>query len=1037
MVKYIVGGVLVVLTWALVILLQLPMWIGLLVTVLVGLVIVLMVGLAKLRERRAARQLEKALQAQAAQDAASARPDLQHEIAEMQAEFQKAVSALKGSKKGGKKALYQLPWYTIIGPPGCGKSTALRNSGLQFPYLSASGGGVRGLGGTRNCDWWMTSEAVILDTAGRWTSEEEDHDEWLGFLDLIKRFRPKKPLNGIIAAVSVGDLGGAREDEVVQLAQRIRQRIDEVQGRLKMSLPVYVLFTKCDLIPGFVETFGDMSKQERGQVWGFTRPLSKSMGAPGEYFAKEFATLLQMLETRAYKRMGDERKVANREMIYAFPQQLAVLESNLQEFVHHLFLENVFKETPHLRGVYFTSGTQEGRPIDRVMSAMAEAFGQQQVQLPAPQVESKSYFLRDTFANVVFKDADVAVRSPEEVRRQRRRTYLMAAAIFLLAMGISGLPAIAWGTNRGYLSETEEIIEEARVSTSVEGAAAQAPLGAEAIEPLRARVMELEEYEDDGPPLHMQMGMYQDDVYEPVRDVYLDALRRRVVGPLVQADVNAMDGFGRRFEALGGQGQPDAVEMREMYERMKLHLLLTVPRGEHEPPLNEELEEYIVEQLHTRWTAATETQRHEREYNLMRDNLRYYVDALSSHPELYFARNPTAIGQVRGVFAAAGGFHMAVQGIIAEIEPLNYGINLAQLVGRDVGSLGAQERVRGAFTKRAWEERVQNILENDAARFFGENWVLGREPPENERVAEIERERQVAGLRSYFLEQYMNEWRTFIDSIYVVRPNNDREHMDVLTDFTDGEPQLVTRLIRQIDYNVTLFELGGSGEGGLGEAGERAEREAERRFLERGPVASTLGRENTRRLLGEGRDRAEQEVQERMGSAGALPPDAMTERRLRQRFMGLIGFAPSQPTDVPEGETEQVTPSRRYEEQLEFLRDALGFRMAGTNVTNFEERQERARELTRNLIADRPDGWRERFRTLLMPPIEGPAWEPPEEAEGEGAEGEDAEAAAPTDDETATASAEGPEPEPPQPEPTQPEPTRPRRGGGGGGNWWQ
>ena len=31
-------------------------------------------------------------------------------------------------------------------------------------------------------------------------------------------------------------------------------------------------------------------------------------------------------------------------------------------------------ETPILRGVYFTSGTQEGRPLNRIMNAMAEAL---------------------------------------------------------------------------------------------------------------------------------------------------------------------------------------------------------------------------------------------------------------------------------------------------------------------------------------------------------------------------------------------------------------------------------------------------------------------------------------------------------------------------------------------------------------------------------------------------------------------------------------------------------------------------------------
>lgn len=996
MVKFIVGSVVVVLSWTVAILLGLPRWIPTLATLLVGLVILLVVGFAKLRERRAARELEKALERQAAHDAATARPDLQHEIAEMQAEFQKAVAALKASKKGGKKALYALPWYAIIGPPGSGKSTALRNSGLQFPYLSASGGGVRGLGGTRNCDWWMTNEGVILDTAGRWTHQKEDQGEWFGFLDLTKRYRPKRPLNGVIAAVSVGDLGGAREDTVIELARTIRERIDEVQDRLRMSLPVYVLFTKCDLIPGFVETFGDMDKRERGQIWGFTRPLARAAESPGAYFKQKFDELVRQLQFRSYKRMSEERKIANREMIYTFPQQLAVLGPNLQEFVHQLFLENVFKETPHIRGVYFTSGTQEGRPIDRLMTAMAEAFGQPDVPLPAPQVESKSYFLRDMFTAVVFPDATVATRSPEEIRRQRRRTHLSAAAVFLLAVAISGLPAVGWAANRAYLADTEEIIERTRRVTAAEdvggeplrsgtlggGPSRGEPLRADALEPLKARALELEAYAREGPPLHMQLGMYQGRVYGAVRALYLGTLRRWVVGPLLRADTNVMDGFGRRFEALGANAPPDAEEMRAMYDRTKLHLLLTHPATDHEPSLDDELRGFIVNRLHRRWAEATGTARHQREYDWMRENLRYYVDALDESPELYFDRDQSAVDRVRSVFAAAGGFEMAVQGIIAEIEPLNYHISLAHLVGRG-GSLSASERVRGAFTRRAWEERVDRMLTNDAARFFGESWVLGQAPPESDRQAELQREQQVTQLRSYFLEQYSAEWRRFIDSIEVVRPNDDHEHMQVLSDFTDGEPQLITRLIRQIDYNVTLFDPTSTGGGSLSDTTEHAWREAERRLAATRPMQQ-LGHANGTRLLNAAQARVAQEVRDRMATPGALPPDAMTERRLRQQFMGLIEFAPSQPTDVPEGEAAQVSPARSYEEQLEFLRDALGFRMAGTNVTNFDDRQARALELTRTLIGARPDAWQRRFSTLLLPPILGPRWRPPTPEDGAG-----------------------------------------------------
>ncbi len=194
----------------------------------------------------------------------------------------------------------------IIGPPGVGKTTALRSSGLPFPH--AKGGRVRGVGGTRNCDWWLTNDAVILDTAGRWATQEDDREEWLAFLDLLRKTRPRKPVNGILVAVSVTDLQGDA-DEIAALAKSLRERIDEVMGRLDMVLPVYLLFTKCDLVPGFVEMFGDLRDKERGQIWGFTLPLAANGDERIEMFSGHFDELCEVIEQKAAERVHDERRV--------------------------------------------------------------------------------------------------------------------------------------------------------------------------------------------------------------------------------------------------------------------------------------------------------------------------------------------------------------------------------------------------------------------------------------------------------------------------------------------------------------------------------------------------------------------------------------------------------------------------------------------------------------------------------------------------------------------------------------------------------
>ena len=183
----------------------------------------------------------------------------------------------------------------IVGPPGAGKTTALKHSGLVFPSLDPrSGGGMRGVGGTRNCDWWFTNEAILLDTAGRYATEADDHDEWIAFLDMLKRYRSAKPINGVLVAISVTDLIEATDEQIDAFAKRLRARIDEVADRLQMLVPVYVMFTKVDLVAGFVEFWGDLRKSERGQIWGVTFPLAGAdKRDPAQAFEQEFDLLVE------------------------------------------------------------------------------------------------------------------------------------------------------------------------------------------------------------------------------------------------------------------------------------------------------------------------------------------------------------------------------------------------------------------------------------------------------------------------------------------------------------------------------------------------------------------------------------------------------------------------------------------------------------------------------------------------------------------------------------------------------------------------
>src|ERR1700736_1086950 len=186
-----------------------------------------------------------------------------------------ALATLKVASRGKKDFLYDLPWYVLIGPPGSGKTTALVNSGLQFPLSGgATPAAISGVGGTRYCDWWFTEDAVLIDTAGRYTTQDSDakadKQSWVSFLDLLKKNRPRQPINGVIVAIALTDIGWAAQGERLAHARAIRARLLELHDRLKVDFPVYALFTKGDLIAGFMEYFASLSDQGRRQVWGAT-----------------------------------------------------------------------------------------------------------------------------------------------------------------------------------------------------------------------------------------------------------------------------------------------------------------------------------------------------------------------------------------------------------------------------------------------------------------------------------------------------------------------------------------------------------------------------------------------------------------------------------------------------------------------------------------------------------------------------------------------------------------------------------------------
>lgn len=776
--------VVVLSVWATVLLLAQPVWMALAFTALAVLVFTGVLVYRKLRASARAAALERELMRQASAQADQVRPDRRPEILALQAQMKSAIESLKRTKvgsRGGRSALYALPWYVIVGPPAAGKTTALAQSGLAFV---APGGGsaskVRGTAGTRNCDWWFSAEAILLDTAGRLATEEDDRDEWLAFLGIVKRFRGDRPLDGIVVAVSVEDLLSATEVRVEELAKELRSRVDELMSQLEMVLPVYVMFTKTDLLGGFVEFFGDFSKVQRGQAWGATFELDdERLDEPAAAIHGEFDLLVQVLHARMLERLAREPLPEVRARILQFPVEFQALRTPIAQFLEEICRSNPYQETPLLRGFYFSSGTQTGRALDRVLSNMARGFDLRFGNHDAHSQPAQSYFVTELFQKIIFPDRHLAVRSNSRVRRRARRQALQAGGAVLVSLAIVAPAASSYADNLDLVDATQRDIEEtARLERGASAAAA-----ASALDRLLDRLQHLEREKSRFQVRGLLGPHTAPELHAALSRAYLQRLRAMVSGPVrtqIVADVRA----------AGDLVRTDPENFQSAYQDLKLYLMLTKP---------EHLQvDWASAQLSQTWARAIRG--NGESDDRLRTHARYYVEALAADHAWRWETDASIVARAQGRLAFQPIEELRYSWLVDSAkgappirpETIFFGASSMYWTARD------NVEVAGLYTALGWE-KVRALLESPDARLELEPWVLGKAGTERGGTEKS----SAARLRDLYFQRYVSAWSDFLAGLDVKAPTDMRMALEELRALSEADGPYI-RLFRTLSDNVTL-----------------------------------------------------------------------------------------------------------------------------------------------------------------------------------------------------------------------------------------
>lgn len=524
-------------------------------------------------------------------------PAVENDASEVSAAIASAVNYVNKHRSGlsffqrvilARKPLDTLPWYMVIGTQGAGKTSAILASGQHFPMPEQLNQVGKSALPTRNCECWFANDAVYIDTAGKYVSEPEAHlSEWRALLKALKKHRPVKALNGVVATFSAADILERSPAECFELAASLRARIDDLCQTLGVRFPVYILVTRLDQIPGFTEYFRMLTEQEREQVWGVTFPYGDSGSLTANelnrQIKEEFALLEERIERDMIVRQQEEYANRDRKKMYALPQDFHLLSASLAEVVHNIVFASRYDASQNrtlLRGIYFSSSHQpvgatllNNQSIIRRWSNYVEnqtptAIASLTAQ-PAEQdflinevAYGRQYFLRQLFSEVIVKDRGLARHNLANASKYRLQRLLgHSVTILLTALLLSGF----WHSyhhNRDYLDAVAVKVDVLEgdvnkfITTSQEN--------------LLPRLLMLTQYLPEhgaldlfNPPLSWRYGLYTGGYVIKASDSLYQFFLERLLLPQLQ-----------RQATLALQQAIDSGDANQIYRQLRLYLQL-------------------------------------------------------------------------------------------------------------------------------------------------------------------------------------------------------------------------------------------------------------------------------------------------------------------------------------------------------------------------------------------------------------------------------------------------------------------------------
>ncbi|HEX7815852.1 type VI secretion system protein [Dyella sp.] len=302
-------------------------------------------------------------------------PDDEREpLARMSAAIQEAKRAIQRSPEmaGGRNPLYRVPWLLFLGDNDAHVRSLLQAASAVSPFPAPAAADADAL-----WRWWFFKSMIAIETSPRLVCDANARTErglWYQALMQLASEREQLPLNGVVVCVGARSLLDA-SDALKDVGMRLRRLVDESMEHLQVNLPVYVLVTGLEDLPGYATFRGALPAEAFSQALGWRLPENETVSAgTSARFEDLFAPVAERLHALRMTALTAQHHPEGRRGVFEFVRSIQRMQTGLRQVIGLLLEDNPFQRTPRWRGLFFAAGADTHAPAGGFVADLFTRF---------------------------------------------------------------------------------------------------------------------------------------------------------------------------------------------------------------------------------------------------------------------------------------------------------------------------------------------------------------------------------------------------------------------------------------------------------------------------------------------------------------------------------------------------------------------------------------------------------------------------------------------------------------------------------------